>query len=325
MISTPVHVLTPRAPYDHAHTLAFIRGFSPMHGEQAVSGDELTKAISVGGRPLAFRLRPLGDREVPRLEVELFSDAPLPEPLQQAALQRIGTYLGADDDLEAFYAAASRDPAFAPLTLAYRGLHHVRFPSAFEAACWGVINQRIAQALARRWKEALTRRAGACVRVDGEDHWCFPEPAAVARLDEEELARLVPGARRVRALGELARAFSDVGDRFLREAPIVAVRGWLRAIHGVGPFTSGFVLYRGLGRFDRAGLISSRLVAAASAKYGRPLDAGGVARLAESYGPWGGYWMLYLWASTFVPPSRYSETRSRSSRPSASARPESSR
>ena len=316
------HVLTPRAPYDHDHTLAFIRGFSPMHGEQVVADGELTKAMSVGGRAVAYRLRQVGDREAPSLEVRLFSDEPLPQPLRDAALARVGATLGIDDDLGAFYALAARDRAFAPLTVRYRGLRHVRFPSAFEAACWGVMNQRIAQAIARRWKEALTRRAGACVRIEGHEHWCFPEPAAVARLDEESLARLVPGGHRARAIAALASGFGAVDERFLRDAPLADVRAWLRAIDGVGPFTSGFVLYRGLGRFDGAGLVAPRLAAAASALYGRALDANAITEIARGYGPWGGYWMLYLWASIFVPQS---ETRSRTPRPSASARPASSR
>jgi DNA-3-methyladenine glycosylase II len=296
-----------------------------MQGEQTVVGSELTKAVSIGGRPIAFRVRPLHGRDAPALEVSLFTDEPLPAPQRRAALDRVRAVLGLDDDLDAFYALAARDEAFALLTERYRGLRHVRFPSPFEAACWGVINQRVAQQVARRWKEGLTRRAGGCVRVDGEEHWCFPEPAAVARLDDEELARLVPGGRRAKALAALARAFGDVGDRFLAEAPVDAVRAWLRAIHGVGPFTSGLVLFRGLGRFDGAGLVAPRLVAAARTLYGRPLDEGAVARLAQGYGPWGGYWMLYLWASTFVPPRPYSEIRSRKVRPPASARPESSR
>jgi DNA-3-methyladenine glycosylase II len=295
-------VLTPTAPFDFDHTLAFVRGFSPMHGEQTVESDRLTKAFAIGGRAVGFRLASTGDRERPTLAVELFGREELPGPVRREALARIAAYLGAGDDLEAFYAVAAGDATFAPLTARYRGMRHVRFPSAFEAACWGVINQRIVQPLARRWKEALTRRAGSSVTIDGEEHWAFPEPAAVARLDREELARLVPGGRRAVAIAALARAFLEVEGSFLSGAPIEEVRAWLRAIHGVGPFTSSFVLYRGLGRFDGAALVSPRLVAAATAQYRRPLDARDVARMADGYGPWGGYWMLYLWASTFVPP-----------------------
>lgn len=298
------------APFDFAHTLAFVAGFSPMAGEQSLSAPlagpsaHITKALSLDGRAVVFRVRgatsEAGDREHPALAVDLFSANPLAPGARTAALAHVASYLGASDDLAAFYAAAAPDRAFAPLTHRYRGLRHVRFPTPFEAACWGVIHQRTPLSSARRMKDALTRRAGPSLGVDGVDYRAFPEPDAVCRLDEAELAALLPGGRRAKAVAALARAFLDVDERFLREGAIAEVRAWLRAIHGVGPFTSGFVLYRGLGRFDGATLVAPRLVEAASRQYGRALTASDVRRLAEGYGSWGGYWMLYVWASRFV-------------------------
>jgi DNA-3-methyladenine glycosylase II len=289
------------APFDFHHTLGFVRGFSPMHGEQDVGTDHLTKALSIDGRAVVFRLRSRSKRDDAGLEVELFTSAPLPARMRDDVLGRIAAVLGAGDDLPAFYAAAANDGAFAPLVDRYRGLRHVRFPSAFEAACWGVINQRIQLHVARRMKAALTRRAGSRLVVDGVEHWAFPEPEAVAALGDAELARLVPGGRRASALKAVARAFvADGGEALLRTASIDDARAWLRSIHGVGPFTTSFVLYRGAGRFDGAALIAPRLVQAAEGLYRRALAGKDVARLVDSYGAWGGYWMLYLWASTFL-------------------------
>ena len=317
------------APFDFAHTLAFVSGFSPMAGEQAIGSPSptgpsghLTKALAVDGRAVVFRARPGGDREHPFLAVDLLSADALAPTSRDGALARVASYLGATDDLGAFYAAAAADRAFAPLTRWYRGLRHVRFPSPFEAACWGVINQRTQLSTARRMKDALTRRAGPSHTVDGVDYRAFPEPDAVVRLDEAELATLLPGGRRAKAVAAVARAFADVDERFLHHAPVAEVRAWLRAIHGVGPFTSSFVLYRGLGRFDGVALVAPRLVEAAGRLYGRILTANDVRRLAEGYGPWGGYWMLYVWASTFID---YSETLSSRARPSARELPDSTR
>lgn len=298
------------APFDFDHTLAFVEGFSPMAGEQRVDAGRIRKAVSVGGQAVVYRVSSSGERERPRLEIDLVSTVPLRTETNTAVVERIATNLGARDDLGAFYALAAEDRPFEPLTRRYRGLRHVRFPSPFEAACWGVINQRIQLPLARRMKDALTRRAGPALGVDGVEHRAFPEPDAVARLGEDEIGRIVPG-RRGRAVWELSRAFGLVDERFLREAPIAEVRSWLRAIHGVGPFTSGFVLYRALGRFDGAGIVSPKLLAAAGRVYGRGFTADDLRRHAGGYGPWGGYWMLYLWASTFV------ESRERSGEPFA--------
>jgi len=291
----------PVPPFDLSRSLAFLRGFGPMRDEQSATATTLTKAVSCAGHPVAFRVRQTGDREHPTLDVDLFAERPLSQARSADALARVRSLLSADEDLAPFYERAAADPAIAPLVARYRGLHHVRFPSAFEAAVWGVINQRIGMTAARRMKDALVRRAGGRLEVDGAEYWTFPEPDAVASLGPEEIARLVPGGRRGAAVHAVARAFATVDGSFLREAPIDDVRQWLRAIHGVGPFTSGFVLYRALGRFDGAAVVSDRLVQAAQERYGRPMSQRDVARIAEDYGSWGGHWMLYLWASTFLP------------------------
>jgi DNA-3-methyladenine glycosylase II len=286
----PVH------PFDLSHSLAFLCGFGPMRDEQTVTSAEVTKAISCNGEPVVFRVRRARGGA---LDVDLFSQANLGAARWRSALDRVRSFLSTDEDLAPFYARAAEDPAMAPLAVRYRGLHHVKFPSPFEAACWGVIHQRIGLNAARRMKESLVRRAGRSLIVDGTEHWAFPEPAAVLDVGEGELTKILPG-RRAAAVGAVARAFATADEAWLRQGPLDDVRGWLRAIYGVGPFTAGFVLYRALGRFDGAAVVSPRLVAAAEKRYGRRLSASDVGALARSYGAWGGYWMLYLWASTFL-------------------------
>lgn len=292
--------LRPVPPFDLSRSLAFLRGFGPTLGEQSVDATSLTKALDFGGRAVAVRVRQKGDPEQPTLDVDLFSQRPLGAGLWRQVLARVRALLGTDEDLGPFHALAAADPAMAPLVSRLRGLHHVRFPSAFEAACWAVINQRIQLRVARTMKAALVRRAGTCAVVDGVEHRAFPSPEAVLGLGEGELARLLPGGRRARAVVEVARVFASVDDAWLQKGPLDDVRAWLRAIHGVGPFTSSFVLYRGLGRFDGVAMVSPKLVAAASKLYGRSLSAQDVTHLAGEYGVWGGHWMLYVWASGFM-------------------------
>ena len=292
--------LRPVPPFDLSLSLAFLRGFGPMVGEQRVDATSLTKAFDLGGQAVAVRVRQEGDRERPTLDVDLYSERALGAGLWRQVLARVRALLSTDEDLAPFLALAAADPAMAPLSSRLRGLHHVRFPSAFEAACWGVINQRIQLRAARAMKAALVRRAGTCATVEGTEHWAFPGPEAVLRLGEEELAKLLPGGRRAVAVHAAARAFASVDATWLQRGPIDDVRGWLRAIHGVGPFTSSFVLYRGLGRFDGAAMVSPKLVAAATKLYGRPFSSRDVLQKATDYGAWGGHWMLYVWASSFV-------------------------
>ncbi|HEY8090239.1 MAG TPA: hypothetical protein VIF09_20400 [Polyangiaceae bacterium] len=288
------------APFDLAHSLAFLRGFGPMRGEQVVTDVSVTKALLHGGQPVVFTVWQHASSDHPVLDYRLTAERPLGDAAQQAVTERIAFFLGAEEDLAPFHALAEADPAFAPLARRLRGLHHVKFPTPFEAACWGAINQRIPRALALRMKCALTHHFGKRLVVEGHAHWAFPGPQALARVGEKELARLMGNERRARSVDAIARAFVAVDDEFLRRGPLDEVARWLRSIHGVGPFTTAFVLYRGLGRFRGQPMLAPPLVAAASTVYGRELSPAQFQRLAQGYGAWGGQWMLYLWASTFI-------------------------
>lgn len=288
------------APFELAHSLTFLQCFGPMRGEQSATSTSLTKALSCEGQPVVVRVRQRGGCDRPTLDVDLVSDRPLDRGRWRDVLARLRRWLGTDEDLTPFYAQASEDPGIADVVSALRGMHHVKFPSAFEAACWGVMNQRIGTDVARRMKDALVQRAGTSLVVDGTEYRAFPEPQAVLALGATELERLLPGGRRAAAVTAVARAFAAVDDAWLSTAPLDEVRTWLRGIHGVGAFTSAFVLYRGLGRYDGIGHVAPRLVEIASRRYGRSLGAADLVAMASAYGAWGGHWMLYLWASSFL-------------------------
>jgi DNA-3-methyladenine glycosylase II len=283
-----------RAPFDFRHSLTFLRAFSPMHGEQAVAAGALTKAMMVRGRPVLLQVSAEGDG----LRYTLSSASLLDAETAREAERRLAFFLGTGDDLAPFYALAAEDPAMAPVVARLHGMHHVKLPSPFEAACWGVLNQRIGMPAARAMKDALVRRAGAAVALKGVSHWAFPEAGQIAAIPEEELASLFGSARKAKAVAAVSRAFAGVDEAFLREAPKDDVKAWLEAIHGVGEWTAAFVLFRGLGRFVSVPR-SPKFARAAEAVYGRPLDDAALRALDARYGSFGGYWSLYVWASTF--------------------------
>jgi DNA-3-methyladenine glycosylase II len=287
-------------PFDGGATFAFLDGFGPLRGEQQIAAGALTKALVHRGQVVAFRVRPAGTEARPEIAYRLVSDRPLRTATEEAVARRIGFFLSADEDLEPFYRRAGEDPWFAPLAARLRGLHHVKFPTPFEAACWGAINQRIQLPVAKKMKEDLCRRLGGSVVAGGATYWAFPEADTIAGAGHAELRAVLGNERKARVLAGIAQAFAGVDDAFLREAPIADVEAWLRRIHGVGPFTSAFVMFRGLGRFTRQPM-APRLVAAASTTYERALSLADMESLSRSYGAWAGHWALYLWASTFVP------------------------
>jgi DNA-3-methyladenine glycosylase II len=293
------------APFELRHALLFLQRFPPSAGDQAIERGVLTKAIVVAGRVLGVRVfqpRGAGGELAPKLRVALVSDREVDEATAAAALDRIAFFLGAGDDLSGFRAAAAGDPQFLEIERRLRGFHHVKFATPFEAACWAVLHPRIGTAGARRMRDALVARLGPAIDLEEGTFRAFPEPAAVADLGDQGLAGLIGHERKARAVAGVARAFATVGDDFLRGAPLSDVEAWLRAIRGVGPLAASYVLFRGLGRFDTRP-DAPGVAHLARAICGRAPMGDDLAAMARRYGPWAGYWMLYVWASAFAPAS----------------------
>jgi DNA-3-methyladenine glycosylase II len=280
-------------PFELGLSLAFLRGFSPMMGEQQVGKDSLVKSWIIERQPVTVTVR-AGEGDT------LACSASSPKPVDEGAVRRrVAAFLSAGEDLDAFYALAAKDEAFAPVARRLRGLHHPRFGTPFEAACWGVINQRIPLARARTLKAALVARWGA----KGCD--AFPEPKTLAKATPAELMKILQHDRKTKAVWSVAQAFAKVDETWLETAPIDEVEAWLRRIYGVGDFTAGFVLYRGLGRPLTAShasftVRSPKLLEAAKKTYGPTCTATTLRNKGLTYGPHFGLWSLYLWASTFV-------------------------
>jgi len=288
--------LTPTAPFDFGKSLHFINGFGPMAGDQAVGGRVLTKAVFVGGEPIVFQVEPTGGVEQPRLTYTLHARRAIDAATQRAAEDRIAFFLSIYDDLAPFYALAEDDPLFAPIVRRFYGYHQVKFLTPFECAAWAVLTQRNAMPIARNLKRALTERYGASLEVGGQAYWAFPEAPMLAEADPGALYDLMPTLRRAEYLQAVAIAFSAADEHWLRTAPYAEVAAWLRGINGIGAWSAGFILLRGLGRTEQVPMDEAKLSAAASKLYGRGRALGdeAIRDIASRYGAWQGYWAHYL-------------------------------
>jgi DNA-3-methyladenine glycosylase II len=290
------------APFDFRHSLAFLKALPAAAGEQSIARGVLTRAVVASGQPIAIRMfqpRSADGSLAPKLRFALASSRPIDDATAAAAIDSAAFSLSADEKLSAFYALAEKDPPFARIARRLRGFHHAKLATPFEAACWAVLQRRRGVAAARQMKEALTEEYGAAIDLDDGTYLAFPDASWMARCDETRLCSILGSARKANALRALGRAFAGVSDDFLRTAPAHEVEAWLARIDGVGPWTAAFVLFRGLGRFERWPETPG-FAAAIRSIYGRDLTSHAIANLGRRYARWGGHWMLYVWASTFA-------------------------
>jgi DNA-3-methyladenine glycosylase II len=292
--------LRPRPPFDFARSLAFLGDFGPTAGEQELTKSVLTKAVTLHGRAVAFELRNAGTVEEPQLAYTLYSEQPLSEAEQDMITDRIRFFLSLDDDLQPFYEIGRADPSFAPIIERLYGLHQPKFLTPFEIACWAILGQRLSWHVAHRTKLALIERWGTSITLPTGTYRAFPEPEQLAVVDASELASIVRNERKVEYLRSVIQFFMEIDEQFLRYGDYDAVATQLRSIHGIGEWSSYFILARGLGRMEQVSTIDQELTKAAAKVYngGQPLTPKDMQGLLEHYGRCQGYWALYLRAPT---------------------------
>lgn len=289
-------VLPAVPPFDFAQSLAFVEMFGPARNEQRLDQSTLTKAIWAGGQPVVFRVAASGTEAKPELCFTLFSAARLDPQARAEALARLSSYLSLTDDLAPFYVIARADGPFQPILEAHFGLHHVKFMTPFENACWAILSQRRPMSVSRKAKQALIERFGSSLEVDGECYWAFPEPAQMAAAPLDALASAAGNERRAQYLQHVTHAFLTVDADWLATAPYGEVESWLRGIKGIGAWSALFILFRSLGRIEHLPFEMRQFSEAVSRVYGngRALSAAECAAIASRYGPWQGYWSVYL-------------------------------
>lgn len=293
MLHTQTGILHAQLPFNFEQSLAVLGMFPPMHGEQQIATQTLTKAISIERQPIVFSVQASGTGATPELHYTLFADAPIHEATAEAAADRIRFFLSLEDDLRPFYALGETDEAFAPVIRHRYGLHQVKFLTPFENACWAILSQRQPMQISLQVKRRITEQLGAALTVDETRYLAFPEAAALLEAPEA-LAAIVSNPRKTDYLLAAARAFSDIDERWLRTAPAAEVETWLLGIKGIGAWSARFILIRGLGRMEYLPSGEERMIEAARAYYGRSLSDEQIAEIGAKYGAYRGYWAYYL-------------------------------
>jgi DNA-3-methyladenine glycosylase II len=144
------------------------------------------------------------------------------------------------------------DQVVAGLQRRFPGLRPVLLATPFEALCWAVLSQRTRMSHAAHLRSKLVSALGPRIMMDGGELTAFPAPEHVlaAAGQMAGVAGLsVVKANRLERLAERG-ARGDFEPRRLREMSDERARAWLEQSPGIGPWTSEFVLIRGVGRSD---------------------------------------------------------------------------
>ena len=279
-----------RPPYDVAAMLDFLR-LRAVPGVEAVEGAVLRRTLGwqTAAGPVAgwFEARFVPERHEVHLHV-----APTLAPVLGAVIQRVRQGLDLDAD------PARIDPVLAALPAAPQA--GTRLPGAmdgFEAAVRVILGQQVTVKAARTLTHRLVQRFGPPLATPFEalTHR-FPDAATLAAADPQAIGTLGIVRQRVRAVQALAQAVAEGRLALHPAAPLQATLEGLRALPGVGEWTTQVIAMRALAWPDAWPATDIGLMNALGSRDARHIEA-----LAEAWRPWRAYAVMRLWRTLETP------------------------
>jgi DNA-3-methyladenine glycosylase II len=282
--------MVPRGPFSLASSIRFLEGFTPA-AYTAPQDAALEMAFPVEGswETVGVRVRQDGD-EVTAVVVS--PESPGSE-LMTAVHAQVERILSLDVDGSGFPAVGERDPVVGRLQQRYPGLRPVGFWSPYEAAAWTIIGHRIRIRQAAAIKARMAGQLGEPVVFGEQVVHAFPSPARLALLES------FPGlaGRKPEWLRSVAHAALDgeLDTARLRGLPRETALKELKALPGIGDFSSGLILLRGAGDPDAVSYAEPRMARAVADAYGLP-GPGTPEQIAEISENWRPYrtWVTLL-------------------------------
>lgn len=287
--STPTSAAALRVPFDSGAAIAFLVAHAVPGVERVTSADAEHARVERLARVGARVVRLVVDLAPDEVRVAAVGDRPVPPGWCERVAAR---WFGTDDELPAVAAALATDPLLAPLVRARPRLRVPGHVDPFEAAAQTVLGQQVSLAAARTFTGRLAAALGT---VHDDDLTLFPDAAAVAAVDADELraALRVTGAR-ARTLVALARACADGLELAAQDGPDARARtrDALLAVPGVGPWTADYLALRAFG--DRDAFPSGDLVLRQAMGVE---DVRRAAERAAAWSPWRAHAAQHLWTS----------------------------
>jgi 3-methyladenine DNA glycosylase/8-oxoguanine DNA glycosylase len=201
--------------------------------------------------------------------------------------------LGAEFDLDAFYAFAQCEPVLAGLVAELRGLRPPIAVEPFESLVTSISAQQVSLRAAFAIRNRLIERFG----IRAEHAYAFPTRERLALAKPEELAALGFSRRKADYVVGLARSDLDLVE--LAALPDENVKAQLTALPGIGEWTADWFLARHLGRPEAwpAGDLGVRKAVSRFYGEGRDLSTKEVRTIGERFAPFQNLTAHYLLAA----------------------------
>ena len=242
--------LPTQAPF-HLEATVRVLQRRPSNRVDLWEGGRYLRVLAVDGASVLVEVENHGTIDHPDVQFAIRS-GDLAAATTAHVRQTVRGLLGLDVDPGPFHRLAVTDAALRPTAVALRGLRPPRFVDLFETFVNVVPFQQVSL-------EAGVAIVGRLVEHFGEPHdyagrrfHAFPTAPVVTRASPQALRECGLSARKAETLQRLGRAIESgelAEEQIARMTTSDALRT-LVELPGIGPWSAGLVLLRGLGRLD---------------------------------------------------------------------------
>ena len=125
--------IRPTPPYDFKLTVRKPAGWSLFNSQEIFENNVLWSAARIGGKLAGLKIKSLGDVERPRILTTVFTKEAVPSRERAEFSKALEALLGANDDLNEFYAFATKDSILRHAVQDLNGMHDTQPGSLFNS------------------------------------------------------------------------------------------------------------------------------------------------------------------------------------------------
>ncbi len=277
-----------RAPFDWDEIVAFLRPRATP-GVEGIDSQGYRRSITLDGTSARIEVRPgdEGTHLLLRLQLPALCELGL-------LVERVKRLFDLGADPLQINSHLARDPLLAALVRRRPGLRVPGTWDGFELAVRAVLGQQVTVRAATTFAGRLVRAFGTPLEhpADGITH-LFPRPEQLA---DAPLVRVGLIASRAAAIRALARAVCRGAIALDGSIPDDEARAQLRAIPGIGAWTTEYIAMRALREPD-AFPAEDLALRHALGHSGSPATARQTLARAQAWSPWRAYAVMHLWSA----------------------------
>lgn len=248
--SSTDYPLPTAAPF-HLEATARVLQRRPANRVDRWEQDSYVRVLQTTDALTLVRVRNAGSIDAPQLGYAVLTGAN--SAAAHASIQRqLRRILGLDIDPGALQSLAIIEPTLAPHVHALRGLRPPRFANLFEAFASVIPFQQLSLEAGIAVLGRIIEAFGVRLMHGSSTYFAFPDASTIAAASDSALRDCGLSLKKAQTLRRLAHEIHSgrLEETRLEAMPSHQALNELTQQPGVGPWTAGLVLLRGLGRTD---------------------------------------------------------------------------